>query len=37
MKVTPDDYGRRYQFGHFCKLVWSSFIRINVASGSVLE
>ena len=21
MKVTPDDYGRRCQFGHFCKLV----------------
>ena len=21
MKVTPDDYGRRCQFDHFCKLV----------------
>ncbi|MEQ2851431.1 hypothetical protein [Hominiventricola filiformis] len=23
MKVTPDDYGRRCQFDHFCKLVLS--------------
>ena len=21
MKVTPDDYGRRCQFDHFCKMV----------------
>lgn len=36
MKVTPDDYGRRCQFDHFCKLVlYHEAVDYSSGKGSV--
>ncbi len=37
MKVTPDDYGRRCQFDHFCKLVLYPHVCLDEAMKRRLE
>ena len=33
MKVTPDDYGRRCQFDHFCKPLCALIVKVVVSKN----